>query len=66
MTVGAADATLTQILSGVKVGQTVVIATITSTIPSSTTGTGRSLTGGRWPSAVVDSGAADSARRGGG
>jgi multidrug efflux pump subunit AcrA (membrane-fusion protein) len=46
VTVGAADATLTQILSGVKVGQTVVIATITSTIPSSTTGTGRSLTGG--------------------
>jgi multidrug efflux pump subunit AcrA (membrane-fusion protein) len=46
VTVGAADATLTQILSGVKVGDTVVIATITSTIPSSTTGTGRSLTGG--------------------
>ena len=46
VTVGASDATLTQILSGVKVGDTVVIATITSTIPSSTTGTGRSLTGG--------------------
>ena len=46
VTVGAADATLTQILSGVKVGDQVVIATITSTIPSSTTGTGRSLTGG--------------------
>ncbi len=46
VTVGAADATRTQILSGVKVGQTVVIATITSTIPSATTGTGRSLTGG--------------------
>jgi len=46
VTVGAADATLTQILSGVRVGQAVVIATITSTIPSSTTGTGRSLTGG--------------------
>jgi hypothetical protein len=46
VTVGAADATLTQILTGVKVGQEVVIATITSTIPSSTTGTGRSLTGG--------------------
>jgi multidrug efflux pump subunit AcrA (membrane-fusion protein) len=46
VTVGAADATLTQILSGVKVGETVVIATITSTIPSSTSGTGRSLTGG--------------------
>jgi HlyD family secretion protein len=46
VTVGAADATLTQILSGVKVGDTVVIATITSTIPSSTTGSGRSLTGG--------------------
>ena len=46
MTVGASDATLTQILTGVKVGDQVVIATITSTIPSSTTGTGRSLTGG--------------------
>jgi HlyD family secretion protein len=46
VTVGSADATLTQILSGVKVGDTLVIATITSTIPSSTTGTGRSLTGG--------------------
>jgi multidrug efflux pump subunit AcrA (membrane-fusion protein) len=46
VTVGASDATLTQILSGVKVGDEVVIATITSTIPSSTTGTGRSLTGG--------------------
>jgi multidrug efflux pump subunit AcrA (membrane-fusion protein) len=46
VTVGASDSTLTQILSGVKVGQTVVIATITSTIPSGTTGTGRSLTGG--------------------
>ena len=46
VTVGASDATLTQILSGVKVGDQVVIATITSTIPSSTTGTGRSFTGG--------------------
>jgi uncharacterized membrane protein YgcG len=46
VTVGASDSTLTQILSGVKVGQTVVIAKITSTIPSGTTGTGRSLTGG--------------------
>jgi multidrug efflux pump subunit AcrA (membrane-fusion protein) len=46
VTVGASDATLTQILTGVKVGDQVVIATITSTIPSSTTGTGRSLTGG--------------------
>jgi multidrug efflux pump subunit AcrA (membrane-fusion protein) len=45
VTVGAADATLTQILSGVKVGQTVVIATITSTIPSATSGTGRAITG---------------------
>jgi multidrug efflux pump subunit AcrA (membrane-fusion protein) len=49
VTVGASDSTLTQILSGVKVGQTVVIATITSTIPSGTTGTGRSLTGGGFP-----------------
>jgi multidrug efflux pump subunit AcrA (membrane-fusion protein) len=47
VTVGAADATRTQILTGVKVGDVVVIATITSTIPSSTSGTtGRSLTGG--------------------
>jgi multidrug efflux pump subunit AcrA (membrane-fusion protein) len=46
VTVGAADATLTQILSGVKVGDAVVIATISSTIPSATSGTGRSLTGG--------------------
>jgi multidrug efflux pump subunit AcrA (membrane-fusion protein) len=46
VTVGAADATRTQILSGVKVGDVVVIATISSTIPSSTSGVGRSLTGG--------------------
>jgi HlyD family secretion protein len=46
VTVGAADASRTQILSGVKVGDQVVIATISSTIPSSTSGTGRSLTGG--------------------
>jgi multidrug efflux pump subunit AcrA (membrane-fusion protein) len=46
VTVGASDATLTQILTGVKVGDQVVIATITSAIPSSTTGAGRSLTGG--------------------
>jgi multidrug efflux pump subunit AcrA (membrane-fusion protein) len=46
VTVGAADASRTQILSGVKVGDQVVIAAISSTIPSSTSGTGRSLTGG--------------------
>jgi macrolide-specific efflux system membrane fusion protein len=46
VTVGASDSTLTQILSGVKVGDQVVIATISSTIPSSTTGTGRSFAGG--------------------
>jgi multidrug efflux pump subunit AcrA (membrane-fusion protein) len=46
VTVGAADSSRTQILSGVKVGDEVVIATISSTIPSSTSGTGRSLTGG--------------------
>jgi len=46
VTVGAADATRTQILSGVKVGDEVVIATISSTIPSSTSGAGRGLTGG--------------------
>jgi multidrug efflux pump subunit AcrA (membrane-fusion protein) len=46
VTVGASDATRTQILSGVKVGDEVVIATISSTIPSSTSGVGRGLTGG--------------------
>jgi len=46
VTVGAADASRTQILSGVKVGDEVVIATISSTIPSSTSGTGRSFFGG--------------------
>lgn len=46
VTVGAADATRTQILTGVKVGDVVVIATVTSTIPSATGTTGRSLTGG--------------------
>jgi multidrug efflux pump subunit AcrA (membrane-fusion protein) len=46
VTVGAADATRTQILSGVKVDDVVVIATISSAIPSSTSGSGRSLTGG--------------------
>jgi len=47
VTVGASDATLTQILTGVKLGDEVVIATITSTIPSSTSGTtGRTITGG--------------------
>jgi multidrug efflux pump subunit AcrA (membrane-fusion protein) len=58
VTVGAADATLTQILSGVKVGEEVVIATITSTIPSSTTGTGRSLTGGGFGGGFGGGGAA--------
>jgi multidrug efflux pump subunit AcrA (membrane-fusion protein) len=46
VTAGAADASRTQILTGVKVGDQVVIATISSTIPSSTSSTGRSLTGG--------------------
>jgi len=47
VTVGASDATRTQILSGVKLGDEVVIATITSTIPSSTSGaSGRTITGG--------------------
>jgi multidrug efflux pump subunit AcrA (membrane-fusion protein) len=46
VTVGAADATRTQILSGVKVGDEVVIATISSTIPTTTGGVGRGLTGG--------------------
>jgi multidrug efflux pump subunit AcrA (membrane-fusion protein) len=46
VTVGASDATLTQILSGVKVGDKVVIATITGTIPTANGTTGRTLTGG--------------------
>ena len=47
VTVGASDATRTQILTGVKLGDEVVIATITSTIPSSTSGAaGRTITGG--------------------
>jgi multidrug efflux pump subunit AcrA (membrane-fusion protein) len=46
VTVGAADATRTQILSGLKQGDEVVIATITATIPSSTSGTGRAFGAG--------------------
>jgi len=43
VTVGASDATLTEIQSGLNPGDTVVIATVTATIPSSTSG----ATGGR-------------------
>jgi multidrug efflux pump subunit AcrA (membrane-fusion protein) len=65
VTVGASDATLTQILSGVNVGDQVVIATITSTIPSSTTGTGRSLTGGGFGGGGFAGGGGGAARTGG-
>jgi multidrug efflux pump subunit AcrA (membrane-fusion protein) len=65
VTVGASDATLTQILSGVKVGDQVVIATITSAIPSSTTGTGRSLTGGGFGGGGFAGGGGGAARTGG-
>jgi HlyD family secretion protein len=65
VTVGASDATLTQILSGVKVGDQVVIATITSTIPSSTTGTGRSLTGGGFGGGGFGGGGGGAGRTGG-
>lgn len=65
VTVGASDATLTQILSGIKVGDQVVIATITSTIPSSTTGTGRSLTGGGFGGGGFGGGGGGAARTGG-
>jgi multidrug efflux pump subunit AcrA (membrane-fusion protein) len=66
VTAGAADATRTQILSGVKVGDQVVIATISGTIPSSTSGfagrgtgtTGRSLTGGGFGGGGFGGGAA--------
>jgi multidrug efflux pump subunit AcrA (membrane-fusion protein) len=66
VTVGAADATLTQILTGVKVGDKVVIATITGTIPSSTTGTGRSLTGGGFGGGGFGGGGGGGAARTGG
>jgi membrane fusion protein, macrolide-specific efflux system len=66
VTVGASDATLTQILTGVKVGDQVVIATITSTIPSTTTGTGRSLTGGGFGGGGGFAGGGGGAGRGGG
>ncbi len=66
VTVGAADATLTQIVSGVKVGDQIVIATITSAIPSSTTGTGRSLTGGGFGGGGFGGGGGGGAPRTGG
>ncbi len=47
VTTGASDATRTQILSGLNVGDTVVIATVSSTVPSTTTNrTGGGLLGG--------------------
>jgi multidrug efflux pump subunit AcrA (membrane-fusion protein) len=48
VTTGAADSSQTEIQSGLAAGDTVIIATVTSTIPSTTTtGAGRGLTGGR-------------------
>jgi multidrug efflux pump subunit AcrA (membrane-fusion protein) len=47
VTVGASDSTRTQILSGIDLGEQVVIATVSSTVPSSTTNrTGGGLLGG--------------------
>jgi multidrug efflux pump subunit AcrA (membrane-fusion protein) len=46
VTVGAADALRTQILSGLNPGETVVIATISSTVPTTTNGGGGGLLGG--------------------
>jgi multidrug efflux pump subunit AcrA (membrane-fusion protein) len=40
VTVGAADASRTQIISGLSAGDTVVIATVTSTVPSAASGNG--------------------------
>ncbi len=65
VTVGASDSTRTEILSGVKVGDQVVIATISSTIPSSTTGTGRSLTGGGFGGGGFGGGGGGAGRTGG-
>ena len=65
VTVGASDATLTQILTGIKVGDRVVIATITSTIPSSANGTGRSLTGGGFGGGGFGGGGGGAGRTGG-
>ena len=46
VTVGASDANRTQILSGVNLGDQVVIATITGTVPTSGTGSGGGRFGG--------------------
>jgi multidrug efflux pump subunit AcrA (membrane-fusion protein) len=49
VTVGAADSSLTQITSGLSAGDTVVIATVTSTVPTTSSSSGaarRGLTGG--------------------
>lgn len=46
VTVGASDATRTQILSGLNAGDQVVIATVTSSIPTSGSGTGARAFGG--------------------
>jgi multidrug efflux pump subunit AcrA (membrane-fusion protein) len=65
VTVGAADATRTQIVSGLKVGDEVVIATITSTIPSSGTGLGRGLGGGGFGGGAGFGGGGGAIRTGG-
>lgn len=51
VTVGAADASRTEITSGLAAGDTVVIATVTSTVPSAGTGSGvpRRAGGGAFP-----------------
>lgn len=49
VTVGAADATRTQVLSGLKLGDTVVLATISASAPVTTAGGARGLLGGGGP-----------------
>ena len=46
VTLGATDSTRTQVLSGLNAGDQVVIATITSSVPSSGSGTGARAFGG--------------------
>ena len=61
VTVGASDATLTEIQSGLNPGDTVVIATVTATIPTGTSG----ATGGRggFAAAAVAASVAAASRR---
>jgi multidrug efflux pump subunit AcrA (membrane-fusion protein) len=68
VTVGAADALRTQILSGVSSGDQVVIATVTGTVPTTTNGAGGAggIFGGGAGGTRGTGGAAGGATRGGG